>query len=431
MQILKSGLSDYQDQIIREILSAALHAADPRLLVFQSLNSASLPENNIRVIAIGKAAELMVQGAVDALGGRILDGLVVTKHHKIPLDSRFAIIEGNHPIPGQSSLDAGMALQEFLNKRDKGSSLLFLISGGGSALATLPAAGISLDDVQRVTHMLLASGASIEEINVIRKHIDQLKGGGMLRLANSMQAQTLILSDVIGNSIESVASGPTSADVSTYGDAVRILQKYRVLDRVATVRDLLIQGIEGRIPETLKPGDPLLANVQNLIIGDNQIAVTAACEMADNLGAQATVLPTPLTGEARLVGVHLGEIARELARSQHSNAIVGGGETTVKVAGTGKGGRNLETALAAVETMAGLPDTVLVTFATDGEDGTTDAAGAVVTGDTYARGVRLGLLPAQYLDRNDSYTYFDTVGGLIKTGSTGTNANDLFILLRL
>jgi len=373
----------------------------------------------------------MALGAIECLGPRISDGLVITKHHQIALDKRFTIMEGGHPQPDQSSLYAGLAINSFLQNGDDDTSLMFLISGGGSALATLPKPGIKLEDVQKLTSILLISGASIEEINVIRKHIDKLKGGGMLRLAKSKRVLTLILSDVVSNSIECIASGPTCADTSTYTDAIQILQKYGVQDSVPAVRDMLLRGAKGDGTESLKPGDPMLENVENIIIGDNRLAVIAANKKANSLGIEAIELKQPLIGEARSAGAQMGIKALELAHSTLPGIIlVGGGETTVAVKGIGKGGRNLEIALASVELMAGMQDVVFATIATDGEDGPTDAAGAVVTGETFARGKSRGLLPGRYLDSNDSYTYFDAVGGLIKTGSTGTNVNDLFFLLR-
>ena len=430
MQVLNTGLSEHQDQIIQEILSTAIDAVDPHRLVLQNLNVRSISCPKVRVLAIGKAAEGMTQGAIECLGARISDGLVITKHRHIELDSRFHVMQGGHPQPDQRSLDAGMAIKAFLENGEGDSTLLFLVSGGGSALATLPQRGITLEDIRQLTSSLLMSGASIGEINVIRKHIDQLKGGGMLRLARSSQVITLILSDVIGNSIESIASGPTCADTSTFADAIQVLQNYGVLYRVPAVGDLLKRGVIGEEAETLKPGDPLLENSENRIIGDNRHAVVAACEKAGSLGFTAVELKQPLTGNAQSTAAQLVIKARELALSDVHSILVGGGESTVTVTGEGLGGRNLEVALAAVEALAGLQDTVLVTFATDGEDGPTDAAGAVVTGETYSRGMSQGLIPASYLEDNDSYTYFDAVGGLIKTGSTGTNVNDLFLLIK-
>jgi len=308
--------------------------------------------------------------------------------------------------------------------------VICLISGGGSALLVSPAPGLSLGDLQRLTSLLLSCGADINEINTLRKHLEQLKGGGLVRLAFPAKLITLILSDVVGNPLEVIASGPTVPDSSTFEDAYQVLQRYSILEQTPpSILAYLERGLRGEIPDTPKEGDKTLVNVQNVIIGDNFQAAQAALQQAQAEGFNAMLLTTSLQGEARQAGRFLASIARQITETGQPllrpACLVVGGETSVTVTGSGLGGRNQELALSAVADLAKLPDIALITLATDGGDGPTDAAGAIVTGETLKRARRMGLDPDDFLARNDAYHFFEPLGDLLKPGPTQTNVNDL------
>ena len=306
-------------------------------------------------------------------------------------------------------------------------TLICLISGGGSALVTAPY--VPLEDLQTLTSLLLSSGAPIHEINTLRRQLDRVKGGGLARAARS-RIISLILSDVIGNPLEAIASGPTAPDPTTKKDALTILKKYNLEGQVpdSIVAYLEADGLNLRYQEQT----PVFQNVQNMIIGDNKLAAQAALEQAERGGFQVEILTNELQGEAREVGRELARRLRtESAVRDRPFCLIAGGETTVTLRGNGKGGRNQELALGAVEPLRGLEKVLLIALGTDGDDGPTDAAGAVVTGDTALRAEALGLEAADSLSRNDAYPFFDTLGDLLKAGPTGTNVNDLIFLFAI
>ncbi|MGB9673485.1 MAG: glycerate kinase type-2 family protein, partial [Anaerolineales bacterium] len=301
------------------------------------------------------------------------------------------------------------------------------------ALLTLPHHPLTLKQLQQSTRLLLHSGATIEEINCIRKHLDEFKGGGLAQKAQPARVISLILSDVIGDDPATIASGITVPDTTTYDRALQILQFYQIENRVPqAVRSFLEDGKTGRIPETLKPTDSIFNNVCNYIIGSNAIACQSALEIFRQHGFSSYHLTSFLKGEAREVGKVMAAIARQLAIQPSQLkpiAIIAGGETTVTVRHPGVGGRNLELALGAVRDMQNLPNLLLLTFATDGEDGTSSAAGAVVNGDTLQRALELGLDPDEYLKKNDSHHFFKALDDLIFTAQTNTNVNDLVFII--
>jgi hydroxypyruvate reductase len=279
----------------------------------------------------------------------------------------------------------------------------------------------------------LACGATINEINSLRKHLDQVKGGRLAGLVFPARLINLILSDVVGTPLDVIASGPATCDPSTYADAIAVLNKYGIYNRVpASITSVLQAGEQGRLPETLKEGDPRLTGVRNIIVGDNYLAAQAAIQQAQQAGFHSLLLTTYLQGEASQVGKWLSSLLKQVAASgdplPRPCCLVCGGETTVTLRGHGKGGRNQELALGAVEGLAGLENVALLTLATDGEDGPTDAAGAVVTGATATKACQAGLSTSAFLANNDSYTYFEKLGDLLKPGPTGTNVNDLVFL---
>ena len=412
-----------KDARIQRILSAALKAVDP----FDAVQK-HLPNLDGRVfgLGIGKAAIPMM----DALAERtpLSGGLAITKFASELSPKLYSVIESGHPVPDARSLEAGERVLEFVSSLQADDTLVCLISGGGSALVTLPHEGITLEDMQAMTRSLLACGARIDEINTIRRSLDRVKGGGLAR-ATKARVISLILSDVIGNPLEAIASGPTAPDPTTKADALAILKKYDIAKQVS---DSILQTLEsGSLLPDLRQQTVGLKNVQNIIIGDNRLAARAAAQQAQLEGFRAEVLANDLQGEARDVGVILaGKLRAETSKDVHPFCLIAGGETTVTIKGKGKGGRNQELALSALNELAGLENVMLISLGTDGDDGPTDAAGAVVTGDSAQGAASLGLEAADHLTRNDAYPFFDKLGDLLKTGPTGTNVNDLIFLIQ-
>jgi hydroxypyruvate reductase len=434
---------------IQRILAAALQAVEPGTAVrrfVQRVEGALLVDGQaypldkigrVRVLGLGKAASAMTRPIVEMLAGYPIQGLLVPKH--APKDDwpGFTILPGGHPVPDERSLAAGIEAMELVRGLDENDLLICLVSGGGSALMSAPLPGIGLADLQALTSALLACGARIDEINTLRRRLDRLKGGGLARMAAPARVISLILSDVIGDPLQAIASGPTAPDPlgeSLRGEpnlrdgALAILERYglRPTTPPAILQTLASAALESA-SETPKPGDPLFDRLQNVIVGSNALAVQAALEQAHSLGFSTCSLGSDWQGEARRVAL---ELCRRLINAPEKRPVclVAGGETTVTLRGGGRGGRNQELALAAVNELAGAADLLLVALATDGEDGPTDAAGAVVGGETLRRGQAAGLSPQPFLDDNDAYTYFSALDDLLKPGPTGTNVNDLAFL---
>lgn len=428
-----------KDPRLLRILAAAIQAVDP----YQAVQT-HLPEIEGRVfgLGIGKASLPMM----DALAERIplSAGLAVTKFASRGNSNPYTVLEGGHPVPDARSLQAGERALEFVSALNEDDTLVCLISGGGSALVTAPY--VPLEDLQTLTSLLLASGAPIDEINTLRRQLDRIKGGGLAR-ATRAKVISLILSDVIGNPLEVIASGPTAPDPTTKEDALQILDKYFPELTTETLRHTpvladrargdslasVLQCLHGSNESgSLKPDEPVFARVQNIIVGDNKLAAQAALEQAKREGFEAEILTNQLQGEAREVGRELAQRLRVDSTSKtRPFGLIAGGETTVTIRGSGKGGRNQELALAAVEELAGLQNVMLVALGTDGDDGPTDAAGAVTTGESARRAEALGLNPSDHLARNDAYPFFEALGDLLKTGPTGTNVNDLTFLFAI
>ncbi len=423
---------------IRRILAAAIQAAEPGAAVRRFLRRESdslfvdgreypLDETRrVRVLGLGKASPAMTLPLADLLPDRATRGLLIPKATPVHAPDGFDLQPGGHPVPSEASLRAGQKARGLVRGLDENDLLICLISGGGSALMTLPHAGVSLPDLRALTSDLLACGARVDEVNILRRHLDSLKGGGLARLASPARVVSLILSDVVGNPLEAVASGPTAPDPSTREDARRVLEKYGLAEKVPAP---ILEALETN-PETPKPGDALFERVQNVIVGSNARAAESACSQARSEGFHPVWLGDDWQGEARDVGRELSRILKS-ASEPRPFCLVSGGETTVAVRGRGRGGRNQELALAAVRELAGRRDLLLVSLATDGEDGVTDAAGAVVSGETLARGLDLGLVPESFLAENDSYSYFSALDDLLKPGPTGTNVNDLMFCFGL
>ncbi len=435
------------------IISASLTAVEPGRVIKESLvrtgtrlrigdEELNLKDfNRIFLIGIGKASTPMTLAAADILNEHLHGGMILTKSGSHDLPERVTKIldlyYGGHPIPDQNSLKAVAAITNLLSKAKSDDLILFLLSGGGSALLAGPYPGLTLKDLRLTNQILLSCGADIKEINTIRKHISTVKGGQLAKIAVPAKLFTLILSDVMGNQLDMIASGPTTPDPSTYQDAVEIIERYDLDHRLPkSVLNHLIQGLAGHLPETPKPGDPIFRDVTNLIIGRNSDSIQAGVQQAVLEGFNADTLPEPLEGEARLAGEKLAAILQRMALKSEPlprpACLIIGGETTVSLQSSGeigKGGRNIEIALSAVKTMNNVPGVVLITLATDGEDGETDAAGAVVTGDSLRRGRILQMDPETYLRNHNSYPYFQALNDLLVPGVTQTNVNDLCFLI--
>ena len=427
--------------IIREIFRKALLAVDPYkavALYSDTISSAYKSDNfgKLILIGFGKAATLMSKAIENNLGDLLVGGIIVTKYgHSVwgNRNSKIITYEAGHPLPDENGLKATNQILEMLKESDKNTLVICLISGGGSALLVAPYRGISLADKQKVTCLLLKAGADIYELNTVRKHISEVKGGRLAEVAQPAAIISLILSDVMGDRLDMIASGPTAPDKTTYNDAYNVIRKFGLEDRLpVSVAEILSKGMCGLVPETPKDNNLVFQNVRNIIIGSNKIATDAAKKAAELLGYKATVISDELSGEASIVA---GELARKaIAFKKTLNAgdkacIIAGGETTVTVRGNGKGGRNMELALAFGIEIKGLPGITFLSAGTDGTDGATDAAGAIVNGQTVAKAASACIDAWEHLKNNDSYTFFSRIDDLFITGPTGTNVMDLQIVL--
>jgi glycerate 2-kinase len=387
------------------------------------------------VVGAGKATASMAQAVERQLGPRLDGGLVVVKHgHRLPT-KRIIVAEAGHPVPDQSGQQAAARLCAIASELGRRDLLIVLLSGGASSLLPCPIPGVTLADKQRTTRELLRCGASIQEVNTVRKHLSRIKGGRLAELTKA-SVVTLILSDVLDDDLSAIASGPTVPDPTTYQDAKAVLKRYRIWRAVPQrVRRHLDRGCQGLVNETPKPGSSLFRRVYHCIIGNNGAAVTAVARAAREAGLRTFVHTPGLTGEAREAGKRFGALAKQIARSgkplHRPCCVVAGGETTVTVTGKGTGGRAQEFAAAAALEISGLARAWVVAIGTDGTDGPTDAAGAVVDGDTVARAQRCAIDIEDALKRHDIYPALKRLHQLITTGPTGTNVNDLYLLLLL
>ncbi len=462
-------LSEPRRRQLIEIMSAALTAVDPAEAVRRHMRRQDdrlevdgrvydlRSFRRVLVVGMGKAGAPMAAAVGEILGDRITDGVVIVKRGHVgasgtwrvrfgrggdlsPPTQRAAIppqielVEAGHPVPDAAGLAGARKIQDRLRGLGEEDLVICLISGGGSALLPAPVEGVTLEDKQALTDLLLRSGATIHEMNAVRKHCSTLKGGQLARLAAPATLITLLLSDVVGSPLDVIASGPTVPDHSTFADAYAVLERYHLLDQAPpSILAHLRRGLEGQIPETPKPGDPCFRRVQNVVIGENRIAAEAAAERARQLGFAAQVLTTFVEGEAREVARVCAALVKEEVQSDaplpRPACLVLGGETTVTVRGQGKGGRSQELALAAALALDGWPGVAVVGLGTDGTDGPTDAAGALATGETLRAGRALGLDAEAALADNDAYHYFSALGDLIITGPTNTNVNDLILAL--
>ncbi|MHB0856239.1 MAG: glycerate kinase type-2 family protein [Anaerolineae bacterium] len=440
--VQREGVEGARRRTIVAILQAALQAVDPSIAVRNTLQrEAHLLRvgaetydlgryRHVHVVGAGKAGASMAQAVEEILGEQVHGGLVNVKYaHGLPLE-RIEVNEAGHPIPDEAGVAGARRIAELVQSAGEDDLVLCLLSGGGSALMTLPADGITLADMKALTDALLRRGANIVEINTLRKHLERIKGGNLARLAYPAQVVSLILSDVVGNPLDAIASGPTVADSTTFADAWEVLQRYDLVDQApAAVVAHLRRGVAGDIEDTPKAGDPALGRTQNVIIASNDIAARAAEQAARQHGLNPLLLSTFVEGEAREVAKVFAAIGREVLASgrpiPRPGCVIAGGETTVTLRGGGKGGRNQEMALSAAIAIAGVQDVHIVCLATDGSDGPTDASGALADGGTLQRAAALGLDARRHLQENDAYPFFAALGDLLLTGPTHTNVNDL------
>lgn len=391
--------------------------------------------SRLLVVGAGKAAGPMAAAVEQVLGERLSAGVVVTKYqHHTPL-RKIRLLEAGHPVPDANGLAASREIADLLETAGENDVVICLLSGGGSALLPAPTEDISLQEKMAFTDLLLASGASVDETNTVRKHLSEFKGGGLAQKAAPARLINLILSDVVGDPLDAIASGPTVPDTSTFTDALSILGKYQLAEKVpASILMHLQKGEAGEIPETPKPGSPIFDHTYNVLVGNNRMAVDAAADVARQLGYQAHIVSTTLAGEARQVAAEHGAMARKVITTGKPipapACLISAGETTVTLTeGHGKGGRNQEFALAAALQIEDLPGLSLLSAGTDGTDGPTDAAGAIVDGTSIRRAKAAGLNANRYLENHDAYTFFKRLDDLLITGPTNTNVMDLNILL--
>ena len=444
--MMKSLLSQ-TDQILKNAIAAVVpHHFFPKQILLRR-HTLSIQDDSGRfqhydlrafrrivVLGAGKASARMAEACEGILGTRIDSGLVITKYGHARSLSRVQVLEAGHPLPDAAGLRGARTMITRLEQSRPEDLILFLTSGGCSALLPAPTPPITLKEKQRLTTLLLRSGAPIQEINTVRKHISQTKGGQLAKLAYPATVINLIISDVVGDPLDSIGSGPFVPDPSTFQEAWGVLDKYRLLKTAPqAIVNHLKAGIHRQAGETPKPGDPCFRKARNFILARNRSALTAAAAQARAFGFNPLVLTSQVQGEARELAKFYGALVKEIHFSGHPvkppACLIAGGEPTVTVRGKGLGGRNMELALAVALEIKGLPKTVFLSAGTDGTDGPTEAAGAIVDGRTWDQARKKGIPLEKKLENNDSYHFFQEAGGLVITGPTGTNVMDVHILL--
>lgn len=428
-QIFLAGVkSVLPDKMIRQLVQM-----DAETLCISSLTFSLSGINRIIVIGAGKASALMAKELETILGNRITDGHIVVKYgHSCPLTS-IQVSEAGHPIPDLNGLLATQAILKMVENAGKNDLVICLISGGGSSLLADIPEDITAEDLIRMNQLLLKSGASIQEMNAVRKHVSKVKGGQLVRAIFPATLVSLILSDVIGDSLDVIASGPTCSDSSTFREAVNVLEKYNIYDHMSpSIQTYLLKGIQGLIPETPKSGDPVFSKTHNRIIGSNRIALEAAQKKAIEMGFLTSVITSELDGDATQAAGYIVQYALNVQSDNNKQkpvCLLFGGETIVHVAGNGLGGRNQHLALCAARLLTNINGITLLAAGTDGNDGPTNAAGAVVYGETFMHALSLGIDPNKFISEFDSYHFFKQAGGHLITGSTLTNVMDLIVVL--
>ena len=442
---------DEMKRTAKAIFSKALSAVDPskilkeririerdRLSIKMQGDSEKIFDlkafHKIVLVGTGKASSSMARAIEELFGDRMTKGVITTKYgHLLPL-KQTQIIEAGHPIPDRKGYEGARKIQRLLKESGPNDLVIFLLSGGGSALLPFPADGIELKEKQEVTQLLLDSGADIKEINTVRKHISWMKGGWVAKWAYPSTVIALILSDVVGDQLDVIGSGPTVPDPSTFEEAWEILKKYGLLNEIApSIRKHLQSGQEGKVEETPKPGEVAFEKVSNILIGSNILALREAKKEAESLGFNTLILSSSIEGETREASRFHTAVAKEVISSGNPiprpACILSGGETTVTIKGKGLGGRNQEFVLAGALEISGVEKVVLLSGGTDGTDGPTDASGALADHTTVRRAKTMGLNPKAHLENNDAYPFFQKLGDLLITGPTHTNVMDVRIIL--
>ncbi len=450
-QLIENGetkLNRKARELALRSLESALNAVDPQQIMKSKilLKNSALHVNgysfnlkkfkNVYVMGGGKASGSMAEALEEILGKQITNGLVNIPHGSKHKTGIIKFHEANHPIPDEAGVEGTRCMLEIAEQAKDDDIVICLISGGGSSLMPLPRGAISIADKREITNALLKCGATINEINTVRKHISDFKGGWLAKKAYPATILNLILSDVVGDPLDFIASGPTVPDSTTFSAAIKVLKKYDLWGKSpASIKKVLSDGKKGIIPETPKADDEAFKKVFNVVVGNNRFASLTAHEQLKSSGLNTLLLTATLEGEARHVGIMLASIAREIVASGNPiprpASIIVGGETTVTVVGKGLGGRNQELALAAALKLKGTDGVVVASLSTDGVDGPTDAAGAIVDGKTLTRATKMRLTPEEYLAENNSYNFFSKLNDLIFTGPTGTNVNDISIIVVL
>ena len=427
-----------------ELAEYALSVADPYNAVSKSLKLRGQTllvgdfevqvDEGVHVVGFGKASRRMVEAVYSVLGDRVRGGVVIT-----PSDEGFIgpvrLLRGDHPVPGENTLRSSRALLEYLaGNVDSRDIVLVLISGGGSALFEVPEDEVSIGEIAWITSELMKRGADVFELNTVRKRLSKVKGGKLLRYIKARAVVSLIVSDVVGDRLDTIASGPTAPDETTFRDAYRVLLKYKLWSELdGGLKSVLEKGLKGELRDTLKPGDPVFNNVRNIIVASNKMVLEALANKAREAGFNALILTAMLEGEAREAGRVLGSIVKSTRVYSYPTppptVLLAGGETTVTVRGRGVGGRNQELCLSLAISIRGLRDTVALCMGTDGVDGVSPAAGAIVDGSTINEAESMRLNPIEHLDNNDTYTFFSKLRRAIVTGYTGTNVNDILVAI--
>ena len=434
-------------RILKALIQSSLEAADSGKAMEQSivLRGHRLCVSTVRYdlsqyrrvvcVGAGKASAHMAQTLERILGGYLEAGMVIVKNGYGTQTQKVHVVEASHPLPDARGVRATKQILKIVRSLTKRDLLIVLLSGGASSLLCAPAPGLSLRDKRKTTNMLLRCGAHIQELNTVRKHLSAVKGG-QLAQATSAKTLTLIMSDVLEDDLATIGSGPTVPDPTTFQEAKTILQHYEIWGNLPeSIRKHLEQGIRGRIPETWKSKRRHLLHHHSIILANNRTAIDGMAKEAKRLGLRLCILDSPLQGQAKDLGTILGAITKDIREFGNPvrppACLITGGEPTVTVTGSGKGGRAQECVLAAAQELAGLSNVVVAGFGTDGTDGPTDVAGAMVDGKTIQRAKKHGISIENILERHDSYTFFNQVGGHIITGPTHTNVNDIYLILAL
>jgi len=393
--------------------------------------------SKIRVIAVGKASAPMLATALDILGKGVVSGILIAPRNSSMenTDKRIVMFRSSHPLPDEEGVRASRRVLTSIDRMQANELLLCLISGGASAMLPAPASDITLEDKRTVTQRLIRSRASIHQINTVRRHLSELKGGRLVERCTAGTIASLIISDVSGNVLSDIASGLTAPDPTTFRDAINVLKEFKLWNSAPQrVRNHLQQGLTGNIHETPKPGNRFFRKVHNFVVADNRTACEAARRVLQEKHIPTTIMTSSLDMEARSLGKLLASVARDSEQFgdplKSPSAVIFGGETTVEVKGLGKGGRNQEIALATVERIEGLNGVAIAALGTDGVDGNSPAAGAIVDSHSIIRARRLRLRVRDFAERNDSYNFFRKLNDNIVTGPTGTNVGDLYLLIR-